>query len=165
MDFIPFLSTLLCCLFFSLEYGILIGIAVNLLFVLYPAARPKITIVKEKISKHQGDIYVITPVDNVYFPAADNLRDKVLNCEGKNAIVIVDGKYMRTIDITLARSIVVFSKTIEQRGGKVIFWHFKPSVINVCLGLDDTLKDSVKSGELEDLIEEEPPHNSVEGVV
>jgi hypothetical protein len=51
------------------------------------------------------------------------------------------------------QSIVVFSKTIEQRGGKVIFWHFKPSVINVCLGLDDTLKDSVKSGELEDLIE------------
>lgn len=43
-DLIPGLTTFVCCLIFPLEFGILIGVSVNVLFILYHAARPKITI-------------------------------------------------------------------------------------------------------------------------
>lgn len=43
-DLIPGLTTFIACLVIALEIGILIGIGVNLLFILYHAARPKISI-------------------------------------------------------------------------------------------------------------------------
>lgn len=103
MDLIPFLTTVLCCLFISLEKGILIGIGVNLLFILYAAARPKIKFTTEKLTNYQGDVLVITPKDTLYFPAAEYLRDTVLEYEGEKLLVVLDGKYIRNIDSTVAK--------------------------------------------------------------
>lgn len=49
LDLIPLLMTFLCCLFLSLELGILIGTAVNLAMLLYSTARPRIKILKFKV--------------------------------------------------------------------------------------------------------------------
>lgn len=59
-DFLYFLEsclvvcfiTFVACLVLPLEIGILVGIGVNLLFILYHAARPKISIEKLQVSKH-----------------------------------------------------------------------------------------------------------------
>ena len=103
LDLIPFLTTFICCLFLGVDYGILIGAAVNLLFVLYASARPKFNIEKEKISSDQTEVYIITPKDTLYFPAAEYLRDTVLEFEGGDVTVIINGKYIRNMDITVAK--------------------------------------------------------------
>ena len=38
-----------CCLFWSLEYGILVGALVQVVVILYHIARPKITARSEKV--------------------------------------------------------------------------------------------------------------------
>mgnify|MGYP005984332669 FL=1 len=46
MDLVPFFVTLAACLLLSIEIGILVGVCVDIIFVLYGAARPKVLIEK-----------------------------------------------------------------------------------------------------------------------
>lgn len=43
-DLLPFLVTFIACLVLGVEVGILVGIAVNLLFILYSSARPYVAL-------------------------------------------------------------------------------------------------------------------------
>lgn len=43
-DLIPGLGTFFACLFLRMETGILVGVGLNLISILYHAARPKISI-------------------------------------------------------------------------------------------------------------------------
>lgn len=103
LDFIPFLVTLLCCLFISLEYGILIGIGVNLMFILYANARPKLLITKEKLSV--GDVFLVHSKTALHYMAAEYVRETILkecSTDPKCAIVF-DGKPVGNIDVTVAK--------------------------------------------------------------
>lgn len=102
IDLIPFSITLIASLFLGLEYGILIGIASNLLFVLYSSARPSITIDREKLP--QGDVFVVTPFRSLQFPSAEYLKERVMqDCDSKNTTVVINGKYINGIDATVAK--------------------------------------------------------------
>lgn len=46
------MGTFIACLLLPLEIGILTGIGINLLFILYHAARPKITVEVLKVSNN-----------------------------------------------------------------------------------------------------------------
>lgn len=50
VDLIPFFTTLLSCLIIGIEMGILIGIVVDILKLLYFSARPKIAVEKIVVS-------------------------------------------------------------------------------------------------------------------
>jgi MFS superfamily sulfate permease-like transporter len=49
----PLHVTFLCCLGFSLDWGIIVGIVANLLLILYDAARPNIDIQTLEVRKHK----------------------------------------------------------------------------------------------------------------
>ena len=49
IDLVPAIATFLCCLFVRLELGIVIGIGINLLFLLYGSARPYIRVSKATV--------------------------------------------------------------------------------------------------------------------
>lgn len=51
LDIIPFICTLIACLAYSIEFGIIFGVAINISFVLYNIARPKILIHNCKVSE------------------------------------------------------------------------------------------------------------------
>lgn len=99
---IPYFATLLCGLFLSLEYGIIVGIASNLIFVLYESARPALYI--EKLTVQDCLVYLIRPKGSLYFPSAEHLREEIIkNCTAKNSIVVLDGEFVRTVDGTVAK--------------------------------------------------------------
>lgn len=55
--------TFLFCLIIGVEYGILSGVAINLMFLLYPSARPtvhvdKYTVVTKKLNSNKGILSV-----------------------------------------------------------------------------------------------------------
>jgi sodium-independent sulfate anion transporter 11 len=52
-DLIPTFVTFITCLVIAVEYGILIGVGINLLFLLYPSARPTVHIEKSTVSVHR----------------------------------------------------------------------------------------------------------------
>lgn len=45
-DLIPMFVTFIFCLIVGVEYGILLGVSTNLIFLLYPSARPTVHIEK-----------------------------------------------------------------------------------------------------------------------
>lgn len=49
-DLIPASATFLSCLFIRLELGIVIGIGINVLFLLYASARPSVHVEKVTVS-------------------------------------------------------------------------------------------------------------------
>lgn len=49
-DLFPFVATLIPSLFWSLEYGILCGMAANISYILYSSAKPQIRLYNEKVS-------------------------------------------------------------------------------------------------------------------
>lgn len=53
-DLIPGIFTFVACLVFPLEYGILVGIGINVIFILYHAARPKISLEILTVSSKPG---------------------------------------------------------------------------------------------------------------
>lgn len=100
---IPFVVTLVVCLTFSLEYGILIGVGVNLMFIIYSSSRPQVRIneliIDGKIVLH------VEPDRSLPFSAAEYVKLKItkktLDSPDIN-IVVLDGRYVKTIDVTLA---------------------------------------------------------------
>ncbi|KAJ8959231.1 hypothetical protein NQ318_022494 [Aromia moschata] len=121
MDLIPLTVTLLSCLLISLEYGILIGIATNVIFVLYSSARPKLDV--EKLT---GDVYVVRLKTGLHFSAAEFVRESILEiCTAEKSTVIVDGKYVGNIDATVAKSFSVLQEELALRDQKLVFVNFK----------------------------------------
>lgn len=49
-DLIPATATFLSCLFLRLEIGIVIGIGINVIFLLYASARPSVHVEKVTVS-------------------------------------------------------------------------------------------------------------------
>lgn len=48
-DLIPTIATFLLCLILGVEYGILVGVGVNIVLLLYPSARPYLHIERAKV--------------------------------------------------------------------------------------------------------------------
>lgn len=59
-DLIPMLVTFFFCLVIGVEYGILLGVGTNLIFLLYPSARPTIYVEKCTVSIWLIDRSLIT---------------------------------------------------------------------------------------------------------
>lgn len=53
MDIIPAVVTFSTCLMLRLELGIVIGIAVNLVFLLYASARPSVKVTTDVVSTNK----------------------------------------------------------------------------------------------------------------
>jgi sodium-independent sulfate anion transporter 11 len=51
IDLIPMAVTFIACLGIGLDYGMLLGIGVNLMFILYSSARPKVQVRNLAVSK------------------------------------------------------------------------------------------------------------------
>ncbi|KAJ8978075.1 hypothetical protein NQ317_000633 [Molorchus minor] len=130
LDLIPLSATLFSSLALSLEYGILIGIATNMVYLLYASARPKLNISNPTI-----DVYVVRPKTGLYFAAAEHLRDTIIEkCVGEKTTVVIDGKYIGNMDATVAKSLGVLKEELEIRNQMLILMNFKKSVMDICLG-------------------------------
>lgn len=49
-DLVPTFSTFLLCLAIGVEYGILVGVGINIVFLLYPSARPTVYVERKVVS-------------------------------------------------------------------------------------------------------------------
>lgn len=105
IDIIPLICTLIACLALSIEFGILIGIGINIAFVLYNMARPNILVYNRKVLDHE--MLVLLPDQCLTFSSSDHIKAKVLKYVNRNTanIIIIDGRYVRSIDTTVAKVI------------------------------------------------------------
>ncbi|XP_025268868.1 sodium-independent sulfate anion transporter isoform X2 [Camponotus floridanus] len=140
-DLIPGVGTFIACLVLQLEIGILCGVGLNILFILYHAARPKITVEKLK-TLHGIEYLMLTPDRCLIFPSVDyvrNLVNKYSRRAGSVATpVVIDCSYIYGADFTAATVIETLTKDFASRGQPLFFYNLKPSVYAVFEGIEPT---------------------------
>ncbi|XP_017131218.1 sodium-independent sulfate anion transporter [Drosophila elegans] len=138
-DLVPGILAFVTCLVLPLEIGIMVAIGVNLLFILYYAARPKVTL--EQLETQQGIRFVkITPDRCLIFPSVEFVRNMVLKLGSKSTLpVVIDCTYIYAADYTAAKVISSIVEDFRRRQQKIIFFNLKPSVVSVFEGLNTRL--------------------------
>lgn len=100
-DFYVWMSTLFVCLVIGVELGLVFGITMNILHLLYLWARPTTVVVTRELNNMQ---YIsVRPSIGVFFPGIDNLREQVksLSTELPEIIpVVVDFSRITGLDYT-----------------------------------------------------------------
>lgn len=136
-DLIPMFATFLFCLIIGVEYGILIGVGTNLIFLLYPSARPTIHV--DKCTTTSGaDYLLVTPGNSLYFPAVDFIKKSVGNAgikQGSSQVpVVVDCRYILGADFTAAKGIATLINEFNNRKQGLYFYNPRSDVIAVLKG-------------------------------
>lgn len=137
IDLLPAIVTFLSCLFIKLEMGIFIGIAVNVIFLLYQSARPSVHV--EKMTTSFGcDYLLITPDRSLSFPSVEYVRTTVSKAgikQGSSSIpVVIDAKHIQGADFTAAKGIKSLIEDFFRRNQALIFYNLKPSVSSIFQG-------------------------------
>ncbi|XP_029172774.1 sodium-independent sulfate anion transporter-like isoform X4 [Nylanderia fulva] len=146
IDLVPLTVTLLCCLAVGLEYGMIAGIAVNLILLLYFAARPGL-LIEERIVDGLTVLFV-SPKQSLSFPAAEYLRERVMSwCDKKleNLPVIVEGRHVLRIDATVAKNLALLVSDLASRDQKLIFWNWCEDAKQTLICYDPSLAACCRS--------------------
>lgn len=134
-DLIPGLFTFFACLVLPLELGVLFGIGLNLMSILYHAARPKISI-KECKTRSGYKYLMLTPDRCLVFPSADYVRNLVTKHSLKRDMpVVVDCSHVYGADFTAAKVIEMLSIDFANRKQALFFYNLKPTVVEVFKGV------------------------------
>ncbi|XP_049817178.1 sodium-independent sulfate anion transporter [Aethina tumida] len=153
-DLILGVATFIACLVLPLELGILIGVGINLLFILYHAARPKISV--ERLKTQSGIEYLmLTPDRCLIFPSVDYVRNIVTKNSIRQALpVVIDCSHIYGADYTAATVIETLTQDFAARKQPLFFFNLKPAVSSVFEGLspkefvvyynEDTIDDLLK---------------------
>ncbi|CAK1547373.1 unnamed protein product [Leptosia nina] len=132
LDIIPAVVTFATCLLVRLELGIVAGIAVNLLFLLYASARPSVRVTRAVSS--DGVPYVLATVDRALsFPSAEFVR-RALRKAPSDAPLVLDAHHVQAADFTAAKGIKSLIDDFHARGQTIIFYNVKPSIAEVFRG-------------------------------
>lgn len=156
IDLIPLGATFLCCLLLGLEYGMVIGIAVNLLILLYHSARPP---VDTKWTEVNGcNVLVVKPAQSLAFPSAEYVRAVIVaDCnqhkdESQQTAVIIDGANLFHIDSTVAKVVKLLSEDLKVLGVPIYLWRWSPTVTQTLLGIDPKMKPFFHNGSTLELV-------------
>ncbi|CAG9859948.1 unnamed protein product [Phyllotreta striolata] len=134
-DLVLGFATFIACLVLALEIGILVGIGINMLFILYHAARPKIT-VEKLVSKENNEYLMLTPDRCLIFPSVDYVRNLVTKHSLRQGIpVVIDCSHIYGADYTAATVIEILTQDFAARDQPLFFYNLKPSVCSVFEGL------------------------------
>ena len=137
IDLIPAFTTFFCCLFWALEYGILVGVGVQIVFILYNAARPSVVIEVQDL--HPGKRFLWTSPDRALsFPSINYVRN-VINkaairppCNG--IPVVLDCTHISSADFTAAKGFKAMITDFKARNQPLIFYNTHSSVLDTFVG-------------------------------
>uniref|UniRef100_A0A336MDT4 CSON010425 protein n=1 Tax=Culicoides sonorensis TaxID=179676 RepID=A0A336MDT4_CULSO len=135
-DLIPMSITFISCLLLRIDLGILIGIVVNMCFILYNAARPQLYM-EEKITLGGKKYLLIIPDRCIIFPSADYVRT-LINKQSMytKTPIVLDCTHCYTADYTSAKAIGTMLNDFEGRKQCLYFLNLKPSIVQVLKGAD-----------------------------
>ncbi|XP_075974014.1 epidermal stripes and patches isoform X1 [Anticarsia gemmatalis] len=131
LDLIPGVGTFLLCLTLPIELGILTGVIVNIIFILYHAARPKLSVEMLK-TEHGVEYLMITPDRCLMFPSVDYVRRLVTKFAASSSVpVVIECTHIYSADYTAAKSIEQLTSDFHARRQPLYFYNVKPSVCSL----------------------------------
>uniref|UniRef100_A0A8C3KB88 Solute carrier family 26 member 11 n=1 Tax=Calidris pygmaea TaxID=425635 RepID=A0A8C3KB88_9CHAR len=131
LDLVPLCVTFLLC-FWEVQYGIVAGVLVSGILLLYSIARPPI-----KVS--EGDVLLVQLGSNLHFPAMECLRDAI--CSHALAAfpprsVILDCCHISSIDYTVVVGLAELQQELGKHGLSLAFCSLQDPVLQVLLAAD-----------------------------
>ncbi|KAF0764391.1 sodium-independent sulfate anion transporter-like [Aphis craccivora] len=154
-DLIPGLGTFFACLLLHMEIGILIGVGLNLISILYHAARPKLSI-RVNTTRSGINYLMMTPDRCLIFPSVDYVRNIIIKHSLKqNLPVVIDCSHIYGADFTAAKVIELLTIDFSRRGQLLFFYNLKPSLVNVFEGVrpkDFNIRLFYESKEIDQLL-------------
>ncbi|XP_046744753.1 sodium-independent sulfate anion transporter-like isoform X2 [Diprion similis] len=130
-DMAASIGTFIACII-SVEYGLLFGVMLNILYLLHAWARPSIQVSKCKTA--DGDKYILIKPDiGLYYPVVDFLRNKMNEAaaeKGKNILpVVLDCDGFKGIDYTGMKCIEAMINDFEKKEQYLTFIHLNARVL------------------------------------
>ncbi|XP_015735193.1 sodium-independent sulfate anion transporter isoform X6 [Coturnix japonica] len=129
LDLIPLCVTFLLC-FWEVQYGIMAGVLVSGILLLYSVARPPIKVLE------QG-VLLVQPGSSLHFPAADHLqdiiRDRALAAASPPRSVILDCHHVSTIDYTAVVGLAELLQDLHKHGISLVFCSLQSSPAPISL--------------------------------
>ncbi|XP_060521275.1 sodium-independent sulfate anion transporter-like isoform X2 [Cylas formicarius] len=163
-DLLATFATFLFCLIIGVEYGILVGVGINIMFLLYPSARPKVH-VEKLVTANNKHYVVITPGNSLYFPAVDFIKNSVAKAGvlSKNLPVVVDCQFILGADFTAAKGIAALINEFMIRKQPLYFINTRKEVASMFEGvIREDFKYFNSVNELEKCIDDEKYLNEEE---
>ncbi|KAI5728042.1 hypothetical protein M8J77_010767 [Diaphorina citri] len=136
-DLIPLFTTFVFSLLLGLEFGIIVGIVVNIVFILYSSARPNVSL--NWVPVDDQEVLVVTPAQSLVYPAVEYIRDVIVStCQDKdsNCPVVIDGTHIYNIDSTMAKGLKLLIEDLTVRKQSIYLWRWQESAMLTCLGFD-----------------------------
>ncbi|XP_019869624.1 sodium-independent sulfate anion transporter isoform X2 [Aethina tumida] len=122
IDIIPFMVTLISCLVLGVGVGIIVGVCVDLVILLYGIARPKILF--EKLH-HKKEYLRVTPTSSISFPSAQYIRENIVKYNGglekNNDIIVIDCHRIHKLDFTGGKCFGDLVKDLKTKGKFIVF--------------------------------------------
>uniref|UniRef100_T1GUR8 STAS domain-containing protein n=1 Tax=Megaselia scalaris TaxID=36166 RepID=T1GUR8_MEGSC len=135
-DLIPGFIAFIACLVLPLQIGILIGIGINMMFILYHSARPKIRLDKYVVNFSNVEYLMLTPDRCLIFPSVEFVRS-IINKQKRtsNLQIVIDCSYIYAADFTAAKVIGTLLDNFQSSNQNIYFYNLKPSVAHVFEGV------------------------------
>ncbi|CAH2233541.1 jg15512, partial [Pararge aegeria aegeria] len=149
------LATIFICLLKGLEYGIVAGILIDALILLYTTAKPTIEV--KILREEKGVMVVLLLPESLPYCAADYTRRKILKAsfEGKlDNLMIIDGTNLRDMDTTVASNIITAVKDLDKKSRRIALLNFNTSLNKMCMDIDPSIGDKfISAGSADSLLE------------
>jgi len=131
-DLIPATVCFLVCVLYELEFGILAGVVVQLIFVLYHTARPGIQVEIKKVAGSSQEYLYIAPDQGIVFPSVSYVRNLInkagIRQAGPSIPVVIDCGRINNTDFTAAKGFKSMLGDFESRSTEVYWLDPTPSV-------------------------------------
>ncbi|XP_053698128.1 sodium-independent sulfate anion transporter-like [Sabethes cyaneus] len=139
LDMIPFLGTVIASIFLGLDYGILVGIAINCCFLLYLMAVPKITM--QPLMIDGVSVLVVKPMQDLAFSSAEYIRERIIRAvmeayEAPVELLVLDGTGVNFIDTTVTKNLASVEQDMRTRDVGFALWNWSRSAAGALVRLD-----------------------------
>lgn len=125
--------TIIGCLFLGLEYGILCGVGINIISVLYTTSQPDTVVSLLKI--RNNGVLLITPHQNLLYSSAEYFRSKILDSSllhsASTNFIIINGDFISSIDSTVAKNLISVVNELRTDGREIIFWNWPKEIVDL----------------------------------
>lgn len=158
IEFLLLIMTIIVCLFAGLEYGIVAGIMLEGLMLLYRTSVPPLQVHKAK--SDTGELITLSLCDSLSYCAAEHIRSMILKASQQaesDSIMVVDGTNLQKMDSTVASNLMILVKDFDKQNRNVIFLNFKTELRDLCIDIHPKAESKfVTTASILDLVKSVP---------
>ncbi|KAL7017540.1 hypothetical protein ACKWTF_010418 [Chironomus riparius] len=149
MDIIPFLATFLVSLWLGLEFGIIAGVFINMIMMLYISSRPLIDYEIEKVN--DTDILIVTLDQSLNYLSAEYFKTavekKVIAEYPSVDHVFINGMSINySVDVTVVKNIVALVEDLKVCKKQIYFLNWRKDAFHLVMRYKREYYDLFKFG-------------------